>query len=272
MENNLFQFIAYDQYKKRFIETFNFFSYNPERFSVNSNKKFVDIPWLKGSKDTSEYWLAAFINLMPFIGELCIITFDNNERPFIVKSENMEKFIEFYNDNLGCFFDGDLIIINFEKKYFWLKHHEDTYTFIDYNRIDDYPLNNYVYEFNPKFDIYNLSKIAVNINLKAGFKFDKKYSKIVDKEVYVKILGIGSILMAEIIFKEKQISDISKNISKNWFETLEYKLLELCINHINSTILDCDKTISLSNVSLSRLYLWDKNNESQDFTTIGDAF
>ncbi|MDP4182206.1 MAG: hypothetical protein Q8942_14090, partial [Bacillota bacterium] len=67
---------------------------------------------------------------MPFQGKLCIISFDATDTPFIVSSENIEEFVDYHNNNVGYFFDGDLIIINFEKKYFWLKHHEDCYTFI----------------------------------------------------------------------------------------------------------------------------------------------
>ena len=271
MQEKIFDLLDFEIFKQRFLDTFGFFSLNVDRYSVNSKKKFVGINWLECNKENDEFSLDEFISLMPFQGNLCVVTFDAKSNPFIVDSLDIRKFVNYYNSNIGDFFDGDLIIINFEKKYFWLKHHENCYTFIDYNKIDEVPISSVIYEKNLKFDIYSLSRIEVDIGLQVDFRVNKKYSKTTENYVKVKILGVASHFKATVSIGENIVNEIVKNISKDWFESIEYTILDKCIDYINSSFEDTSKRISLTNVSVSRLYLFDKFNECQMFTTIGDS-
>jgi len=272
MHKEIFDFQDFEIFKQQFIDTFGFFSLNLDRYSVNSSKKFVDILWLECNRDNADFSLKEFTSLMPFQGKLFIITFDAREKPFIVDSENIEKFVDYHNDNIGYFFDGDLIIINFEKKFFWLKHHEDYYTFIDYNKIDELPISSNVYVKNLNFDVFKLSRIGVDISLKVDFRVNKKYSKITKNEVYVKILGVASRFKAKVLIEENVVAEILKKLPEDWFQTIEYLILDRCINYVNSSFEDDSKRITLDNVTISRLYLIDKNDECQMFTTIGNSF
>ena len=61
-------------------------------------------------------------------GELCVITdicYEKNQGPFIVKSNEIQNFVNTYKLTFGeAFYSTDIIIINFEEKVLWVLFHE----------------------------------------------------------------------------------------------------------------------------------------------------
>lgn len=129
MGNKLYQIVQWENFKSLIEKNFRIVFRTVDDLFVNQ-------PILHRWKVFKESELFDTLSkLRPFKGTLLIITdasYRNNLGPFEVEANNIQRFIEEHNKNLGePFLDTDIIIVSIELKLAWVIHHEGVYALIN---------------------------------------------------------------------------------------------------------------------------------------------
>lgn len=134
MNEPAFKKISWDGFKSRFQEVFG--------FVFRSEMDVADFPWGDGSparwqalpnwEDMEDGEILRCLNdLREFEGELLVtaeICYEKDCSPFSIEARHLKDFVVGFRTQFGrYFFDGDALIINLERKLFWMFHHESVY-------------------------------------------------------------------------------------------------------------------------------------------------
>lgn len=126
--------ISWDEFKSRFQEVFG--------FVFRSEMDVADFPWGDGSPadwQALPNWedledgeiLRRLSDLREIEGELLVTTdicYNEGCSPFSIEAGNLKDFVIGFRTQFDrYFFDGDALMVNLDRKLFWMFHHEGVY-------------------------------------------------------------------------------------------------------------------------------------------------